>query len=468
VSLLQDDHAFELLGGLVEESPADETEATLECVEERFVRFAPSGPTQCADRERYELAVRVRFRDPSGGFREARATVGTLDREEARGALRRAVTLAQLAAPLTEAVPLEGPVEVVATAPQRPTQDHTFREKTQWVHRALLRAEAEGLLGAGLASTLVANRTLVNTAGRRVHAARSRASFQMTAVDAERRGDTLPGEGGPAALLPRTGSGGAGSAEEIAANVDHLDTEGVIERAIASATRSREPRPMVPRPLTVVLEPRAVAALLLFADFGAQEFVEGSSFLCGRIGERIFPESLRLVEEPEPGLDWVFDGEGAPVQRVELLKQGTFSGPLTDSRWAARLGQPNTGHARAQPSSDGPGARNLVLAPGDASLAELVEGVEDGLLVSQLHYVNVSEPRDLLLTGVTRGGTFRIERGRITHPVQNLRFTESFIDALARVSGVGAKCERAGALFEGECVVPALRIEGFRFTSASP
>lgn len=457
MSLLQDDHAFELLEALVEGSPADETEATLECVEERFVRFAPSGPTQAADRERYELALRVRFEVPGGGFREARATAGTLDRDEARAALQRAVTLARLADPAPDAPPLGGPVEVPGTAAERPTQDHTLREKNAWVGAALEGAEAEGLLAAGLVSTLVANRTLVNSAGRRVHAARSRASFSVSAMDPH----AAPGAGG---------LGGAGSAESIVSNVDRIDHATVIERALRTASRSRAPVECAARPMTVVLEPRAVAALMLFMEFGAQEYAEGSSFLCGRVGERMFSDFVRIREEPQarscPG--WVFDGEGTPVQHVDLLREGAFTGPVTDSRWAPRLARPNTGHAPPQPSSLGPTVQNLALAPGPATTDELIEGVEDGLLVSQLHYVNVSDPRDLVLTGMTRNGTFRIRDGRVTEPVRNLRFTESWIDALTRVTGVGAIALRCGALFEGECTVPALRIEGFRFTSTSP
>jgi PmbA protein len=451
VSLLQDDHAFELLEALIAESTADETEATLECVEERFVRFAPSGPTQSADRERFELAVRVRYAQPGGGFREARATTGTLDRAEGRAALQRAATLARLAAPSPGAQPLGGPVDVPGTAPERPTQDHTFREKAAWIERALARAEADGLLGAGLVSTLVANRTLVNSAGRRVHAARSRASFSLTACDAQ------------------GGRGGAGKAEQIDANVDRIDADAVIDRAVRTAMLSRDPSGVRPHDWTVVLAPQAVAGLLLATNFGAQEFAEGRSFLCGRVGERIFPTALRLTDEPSArgSTGWLFDGEGTLVQCVDLLRDGAFVGPVTDTRWAARLGRPNTGHAVPQPSTAGPTAQHLTLAPGSASLDELVRGVEHGLLVSQLHYVNVSEPRDLLLTGTTRNGTFLVRDGCIVGGVDNLRFTESVVEALTRVTGVGAEVERVGALGAGECLVPALRIEGFRFTSAS-
>jgi predicted Zn-dependent protease len=68
---------------------------------------------------------------------------------------------------------------------------------------------------------------------------------------------------------------------------------------------------------------------------------------------------------------------------------------------------------------------------------------------------------------MTRNGTYLIEGGEVTRAVKNLRFTESLVRALSRVSGIGREREVAGALFDGEVVAPALRIEGFRFTSSA-
>ena len=79
----------------------------------------------------------------------------------------------------------------------------------------------------------------------------------------------------------------------------------------------------------------------------------------------------------------------------------------------------------------------------------------------------IRQPRDLTLTGMTRNGTFWIEGGEVRHAVCNLRFTETLVRALAGVTGVGREREVAGALFSGEVVTPALRIDGFRFTSTT-
>jgi predicted Zn-dependent protease len=458
MALLQSDHALDLLRGIVDRSPAAETEVSLESVEDRFLRFASAGPTQNADRERHQLSIRVRLsaeqeRGALGGWREARATCGTLDTDAIDRTLQRALDLAEMADCNEALVPMEGEVEVPESAAQRPTMDHTMGEKAAWAELALQSCEAEGLEAAGLAQTTTQSRTLVNSAGRAVHGFRSRAAFSLTA--------SSPG-----------GEGGSGFAETIVSNAEALDVARTVERAVAKACMNRTPEGVEPGSYTVVLEPAAVSALMLSAEshgFGAREFKEQSSFLCGRVGERLFPDSLRIFDDPlndlYPGLP--FDGEGTPKARKELLVGGALCDPVTDSRLARELGLPNSGHARPQPCAQGPTTTNLFLAPGHSSLEELIGGVQDGLLVSQFHYTNMIEPRDLTLTGMTRNGTFRIQGGKIGMAVKNLRFTMSLVKALQNVSGVGSSLEVAGALFDGEVICPALRIDNFRFTSAT-
>ena len=131
------------------------------------------------------------------------------------------------------------------------------------------------------------------------------------------------------------------------------------------------------------------------------------------------------------------------------------------------MGVPHSGHGQAQPSSRGPAPENLVVAAGDASLEQLIAGVEDGLLVHELHYTNMIEPRDLTLTGMTRGGTFRIQGGRLGQPVRNLRFTMSLVNVLRRVCGIGSDLHAHRPHHGPEVICPALRVERFRFTSGT-
>ena len=450
--LLPQDEALAVAQALIARSPADETEVTVTSLEERFVRFAGVGPTQSADREQIECAVRVRMR-AGEALREARATAGSVEPSALDSALQRALALAKIAEPDTDAVPLAGTVSVPETATVRPTSDHTFREKATWVRTAVEACRSHDFAPAGLVQTTTATRALANSAGRAVSGATNRASFALTAS-------------GP----PE--HGGGGYASQITSNAEAIDAEAVVQRAVEKAVASRQPKVLPPGEYSVVLEPEAVASLMLFptyCGFGAQEVHEESSFLCDRMGESVFPESLTVVDdahgEENPG--FLFDGEGSPRQCKTLIDRGRLTGPVTDARWARRMKLENSGHGAAQPSTAGPRPRNLCVKPGSSSLAELVQGMDYGLLVTQLHYANLIEPRELTLTGMTRNGTFLVERGQIVGAIRNLRFTQSLVKALERVTDVGNQVRLAGALFDGEVATPALRIDGFRFTSAT-
>ena len=76
----------------------------------------------------------------------------------------------------------------------------------------------------------------------------------------------------------------------------------------------------------------------------------------------------------------------------------------------------------------------------------------------------------MVVTGLTRNGTFMIENGRITGAVTNLRFTQSFVDALGegRVLGVGSDARHADSEFgAGVIHAPSLRLERWNFTGGA-
>jgi len=62
---------------------------------------------------------------------------------------------------------------------------------------------------------------------------------------------------------------------------------------------------------------------------------------------------------------------------------------------------------------------------GTKSLEELIAGTKKGILVTKLWYIRDVDPQTLLLTGLTRDGTFYIENGKIQYPIKNFRFNES-------------------------------------------
>jgi predicted Zn-dependent protease len=97
----------------------------------------------------------------------------------------------------------------------------------------------------------------------------------------------------------------------------------------------------------------------------------------------------------------------------------------------------------------------------------MISSTRRGLLVTRFHYSNVVNPIDTVITGMTRDGTWLIEDGRVTHPVKNLRFTQSILEALSEASMVGRESEIASEFFFSGSRVPALKVDRFNFSGAS-
>jgi len=96
------------------------------------------------------------------------------------------------------------------------------------------------------------------------------------------------------------------------------------------------------------------------------------------------------------------------------------------------------------------------------STDELIAGTERGILVTHFFYIRFLDQRTVLLTGLTRDGTFLIEKGKITQALKNFRWNESPLFMLSKIEEIG-KAERTAA---GQ-VMPALRVKDFNFTSLS-
>jgi predicted Zn-dependent protease len=101
---------------------------------------------------------------------------------------------------------------------------------------------------------------------------------------------------------------------------------------------------------------------------------------------------------------------------------------------------------------------------GDSTLEEMIASTKRGLYVTRFWYTRTVHPREATVTGMTRDGTFLIERGELTSPVRNLRFTQSYVEALARTEAVGREARRVWAA-PGIRSAPALKLAAFNFTS---
>jgi predicted Zn-dependent protease len=190
----------------------------------------------------------------------------------------------------------------------------------------------------------------------------------------------------------------------------------------------------------------------------------------GKFGEKVMSDSVTLWDDGSSTetIPLPFDYEGVPRQKVVFVENGIARGVVYDTATAQRENRASTGHSLPAPNSDGPLAEHMFMAPGDTPMSEMIRSVERGIWVTRFWYTRVVHPMKVLMTGMTRDGTFLIENGEITRPVKNLRFTTSYLEALNQVRSIS----RETMLFRDDWTgaarrVPAILVDGFRFTGVT-
>jgi predicted Zn-dependent protease len=273
--------------------------------------------------------------------------------------------------------------------------------------------------------------------------------------------------------IARTGTSD-GSGRAASARLAELDGDLVGADAIRRARASANATDLEPGRYEVVLEPSCVVNMLGFLaihGFNGRAVEEGRSF--ARVGENQFDASLFLADDfgHPMAVGIGFDAEGTPKRRVDLVRGGVTSGLIHDRRTAKALGAESTGNAIAGAGPLGALPANLVVEPGSRTRAELIAGVERGLLVTDFWYTRILDPRTQVVTGLTRNGVFLIEDGTVVRPVTNMRFTQSFLEALGpdQVRGIGSDLTLVGgATFGyGAYAVPSLHLASWNFTGGA-
>ncbi|MBK7877511.1 MAG: TldD/PmbA family protein [Planctomycetes bacterium] len=119
------------------------------------------------------------------------------------------------------------------------------------------------------------------------------------------------------------------------------------------------------------------------------DFVQAGSVAAGKLGTRVASEHVTLCDsgrsefETGAGGSLSVDDEGVPTQNTVIIQDGVLASYLHDRESAARFGVAPTGNARAWEYDNEPliRMRNTYIAPGDASLDEMIAGTEDGYLL---------------------------------------------------------------------------------------
>ncbi|MCS7191790.1 MAG: TldD/PmbA family protein [Armatimonadetes bacterium] len=430
---------------VLEISKADETEVVISGSEEALTRFAENVIHQNVARSELNVTVRAFV-----GKRMAEASTNRTEEADLKVTVERAIEAAKQMPEDENILPrLDPQTYQTVNAFDEEVVKITPKERAELVAEVIGKCKSQGTKAAGALSNGQGFYAIANSKGLFAYYERTNFSFSIT-------------------VLADEGTGWASTSSFKKREVNVVATG---EKALQRALMNRNPKELPPDSYRVILEPAAVADLLLFmvSGFNALAVDEGRSWLVGKLGQKVVGDNITIVSDIYHPLHQgcPFDAEGYPTQKVVLIEKGVAANLVYDRVTAQKHGVAPTGHSVDPKGAYGAFPRGLVMEGEDKSLQDLIAETDNGLLVTRLWYIRTVDPMKVLLTGMTRDGVFLIENGQIVSAVKNFRFNESVIAMLNKVEAM-SKPERAGAPeWEWSEVVPALRVSEFHFTDVT-
>jgi len=187
-----------------------------------------------------------------------------------------------------------------------------------------------------------------------------------------------------------------------------------------------------------------VLGLPLMLGLNGKNVYTSISPMVGKIGEKLFDDKLTIADDPT--LDGKFgsasyDDEGVAHRRNVLVEQGVLKGFLYDLKTAAQSGVESTGNgSRSLFSPPGPSPTNLIFGAGETPLAEIIAGVDEGLLVENALGLGQGN----VISGAFSNSwslAFKIEKGEVVGRVKDVSIAGNVYDLLQNVAAVSRETE---------------------------
>jgi len=458
--MLERNQAADIFTRIKKHSSADEVEVLFYGGKSALTRFANNIIHQNVAEENYGVSVRTVF-----GGRTARATTNKLDDNSLKRVVLASESLAKVQHPDPDLLPMPDASAPLAgnAMPSRHFAESaaiTPEQRAETVKKIVAIATKHRLTTAGIFANSESIEGIFNSRGLTDWHAQTSSEISVTMLAAD----------------------SSGWQKANSPNVANLDAVGLAEIAARKAIESASPREIPPGRYTVILEPPAVLDIVgfMFFDFGGLAILDQRSFLNNRIGGQLFGHNIDIWDDVAHPLQsgTPFDGEGVRRQRVQLVENGVVK-RLVYARASAEkmkhsahrdqvgLIEP-TGHGFPLPNEIGEAPMNIVFGatPEPQTVDQMIASTEHGVLVTRLWYIREVDPYEKILTGMTRDGTFSVERGKIRHGVRNFRFNQSLIPMLSNVEAMGTLV-RASGEESFDMVVPAMKVREFNFTEVT-
>jgi PmbA protein len=179
-----------------------------------------------------------------------------------------------------------------------------------------------------------------------------------------------------------------------------------------------------------------VLGLPLMLGLNGKNVYTGISPMIGKVGDKLFDDKITVVDDPI--IDGRFgsasyDDEGVAHRRNVLVDRGVLKGFMYDLKTAAQSGVESTGNgSRGLFSPPGPSPTNLVFEAGETPLADIIAGLDEGLLVENVLGLGQGN----IISGAFSNPlslAFKIEKGEIVGRVKDVSIAGNVYDLLRNV-----------------------------------
>jgi PmbA protein len=187
-----------------------------------------------------------------------------------------------------------------------------------------------------------------------------------------------------------------------------------------------------------------VLGLPMMQALNGKSVYTGISPMKGKVGQALF--DAKITVEDDATIDGKFasaayDGEGVAHRRNTLIKAGVLQGFLYDLKTAAQSGVESTGNgSRGLFSPPRPSPSNLVFGAGETPLAEMIAGIDKGLLVENVLGLGQGN----IISGAFSNSVslaFKIEKGEIVGRVKDVSIAGNIYELLQNVAAVSQERE---------------------------
>ena len=196
---------------------------------------------------------------------------------------------------------------------------------------------------------------------------------------------------------------------------------GCSGKAVERAAAQIGPRPHSGGKMNLVIDSECASRLVkpILGALGGHAIQQKNSFLVDKLGEKVFPENLTILDQPHVkgrSGSRLYDSEGVATRPRAIIEKGVVKTYFISSYIAGKLGM--------DPTVEDFTRAVLLPVGGSKTREDVLAKAGEGILVTGFNGGNSSSTTGDFSFGIEG---FRFKDGKIVHPVREMLITGNFI-----------------------------------------